>query len=85
MPRRRSQLLSPTYWIRRQGLYKGILGGHRAWRVVGIVFFGSRYLRKTFGRSEEVVTLETLKPGQFVSIQTIQPPTRRQRRMAARG
>jgi hypothetical protein len=85
MPRRRSQLLSPTYWIRRQGLYKGILGGSRGWRVVGITFFATRYLRKTFGRSEEVVSVETLKPGQFASVQAIKPPTRRARRAAARG
>ena len=79
---RLTKLTSPTAFIRRQGLYKGLLGGSRGWLVVGGTFWGLRFLRRSFGKNEEVAATETLKPGQSVTILAIKPPTRAERKAA---
>lgn len=80
----RSRLLSPSAFLRRGAIYKGLLGGQRNWLAVGGVLWGFRFIRKTFGKSETIVATEVLKPGQFASIQAIRPDTRRDRRRARR-
>lgn len=57
--------------LRRNALYKGLFGGARGWMVVGAVLWAPRVLKRLFGRNEEVVATETLKPGQFVRIEAI--------------
>jgi hypothetical protein len=84
MARRRRGLLSPSYYIRRAGIYKGLLGGSRGWLAAGGVFWGARLIKRTFGRSEEIAATEVLKPGQFVTIEAIRPLTRKQRKAAKR-
>lgn len=81
----RPKLLSPSAFIRRAGIYKGLLGGQRGWLIAGGVFWGLRSVRKTLGRSETIAATETLKPGQFVTIQAIKPETRRDRRKARKN
>lgn len=83
--RRRGGLLSPIAFARRQGLYKGLLGGSRGWLVLGATVWGGRLLRRTLGRNEEVVAIEVLKPGQAIRLEAIPPVTRRQRRSAKRA
>jgi hypothetical protein len=84
MPRRPS-ILSPFAFIRRMGLYRGLLGGQRGWLIAGGSLWAFKRLRGFFGRSESVVTTEVLKAGQFMSLETIRPLTRRQRRRARRA
>ena len=79
-----SSLLSPTALLRRNALYKGLLGGRRGWMVVGVVVWGPRLLKRFAGRQEEVLTTEKLVAGQAIQIQAVRPPTRQQRRAAAR-
>jgi hypothetical protein len=76
----RRRLLSPTRILRRKALYKGFLGGGRGWMAVGAALWGPRLVKKAFGRSEQIVATEVLKPGQGVHLNTIKPLTRRQRR-----
>lgn len=82
---RRPTLLSPSAYIRRSGFYKGLLGGSRGWLAVGGAFYGFRKLKTTFGRTEETAATEVLKPGQFVTIRAIAPPTRREKKVVARS
>jgi hypothetical protein len=82
---RRPGLLSPSAFLRRSALYKGLFGGSRGWLAVGALLWGPRILRRAFGRSEEVLTVEKLKPGQFIRIDTVKPPTRSQRNAARRA
>jgi hypothetical protein len=82
---RRRGLLSPTALLRRSSLYKGFLGGSRGWMAVGAVMWTPRLLKRLFGRNEEVVATEVLKPGQFVRLEAISPLTRRQRRAQRRS
>ena len=72
--------LSPFAYIRRQGLYRGLLGGNRSWLVVGGTFWGVRVLRRAMGRTEQVVAVEVLKPGQAIRLEAIPAPTRSERK-----
>jgi hypothetical protein len=83
--RRRPSLLSPTAYLRRGALYKGLLGGKRGWMTVGAVLWAPRVMKKAFGRNEEVVAHEVLKPGQAIRLEAIPPPSRQQRKAAKRA
>jgi hypothetical protein len=83
--RRRGGRLSPIRLARRTAFYRGLLGGNRTWMAVGGGLWLGRSARRAFGRTEEHVALDELKPGQGIEIRTIVPPTRRQRRQARRG
>jgi len=78
--RRRSTLLSPTALLRRSALYKGFFGGSRGWMAVGVVLWAPRLARKYFGKDEEVLAIEKLTAGQFVRVESLTPPTRKQRK-----
>lgn len=82
---RRLGLLSPSVLLRRNGLYKGVLGGSKGWLTVFAVMWGSKKVKTTFGKSEEVAATEVLKPGEFVTIRTITPPKRRERKALKRA
>jgi hypothetical protein len=82
---RRPRLLSPTVLLRRNALYKGVFGGSRGWMAVGAALWGPRLAKRLLGRSEEVVAVEKLKPGQFLRIEALRPPTRRERKSARRA
>ena len=85
MARRRSTLLSPTALLRRNALYKGVLGGSRGWMAVGVVLWGPRLARKYFGKQEEVIAIEKLTAGQAIRLESIAPPTRKQRKAIKRA
>jgi hypothetical protein len=82
--RRRPSLLSPTAYLRRGALYKGVFGGSRGWLAVGALVWGPRLVKKALGRTEEVVTVETMRPGDVLRLETIPQTTRRQRRAVTR-
>ncbi|MBI5090080.1 MAG: hypothetical protein HZB15_14790 [Actinobacteria bacterium] len=76
------RLLKPSVLLRRNALYRGLLGGSRGWLAVGAVMFGTRLLRRVAGKQEEVLTVEKPHPGEAIRIDAIPPGTRRQRRAA---
>ncbi len=69
---------------RRAGLYRGVFGGSRGWLTAYAVLTGARQLRRFFGKNEEIVSVEKLRTGQFVSIQTYPQKTRAQRKAVKR-
>jgi hypothetical protein len=77
--------LSPTAALRRNALYKGLLGGSRGWMAVGALVWGPRLMKKALGRNEQVVATERLVPGQAIRIEAIKPPSRDERRAARRA
>ena len=83
--RGRTRALSPIAALRRNAISKGLLGGRRGWMAIGAVVWGARLLRKLLVRSEEVVAVEKLEPGQVLRLEAIEPPTRAERRAARRG
>jgi hypothetical protein len=78
-------MLSPTAALRRNALYKGLLGGRRGWMAVGAVVWAPRLMKKALGRTEEVVATERLEPGQAIRIEAIRQPSRNERRAARRA
>jgi hypothetical protein len=82
---RSSRALSPVAALRRNALYKGLLGGSRGWLAVGAAVWGPRLLKRALGRHEEVVATEVLKPGQAIRIEALQRPTPAERRAARRA
>ena len=67
----------PVAQLRRQGLQRGLLGGNRAWLVVGIGLWLARAARRAFTKSAEVAAIEILKPGEAITIRALAPPSRR--------
>lgn len=78
-------LLRPSVIIRRNVLQKGLLGRSTGWLAVGVLLWSKDAMKHLFGKRVEVVTTEVLKKGQFISIEALRPPTRRQRRAARRA
>ncbi len=72
--------LSPVRLAKRSAVRKGVLGGERAWLVAAAVLYGPKLLQRIGGRTEQVVTLERLEPGQGVVLQTLPQRTRAERR-----
>ena len=70
---RRGGILSPSSFIRRASINKGLLGDDRFWRTVFILMTGRKVLRRVLGTAPETVAIEKLKPGQFVRIEAIDP------------
>jgi hypothetical protein len=77
---RSSRALSPTAALRRNALYKGLLGGSRGWLAVGAVVWAPRLMKRALGKNEEIVAKEVLKPGQALRIEALERPTRARRR-----
>jgi hypothetical protein len=71
VPRRKR--LSPSYVLRRQAFFRGVLGRQRVWLAIGGVLWGTRLLKRLLGRNPEYLGTEVLAPGQFVSIRAIPP------------
>jgi hypothetical protein len=71
--------------LRSNALYKGLLGGSRGWMAVGALVWMPRLMKKVLGRTEKVVAIEVLKPGQVLCLEAIAPPTRDERRAARRA
>ena len=81
----RSRLLSPTVALRRNAIYKGLLGGQRGWLAIGAVVWAPRLLKRALGRTEQVVATERLEPGQVLRIEAIKRPTRAEDRARRRA
>jgi hypothetical protein len=78
--RRRTSLLSPSAFMRREAVRRGMFGGDRSWQMIGAVYFGSRFLRSVVGKQVEVVSVEELKRGQTVTVTALDPKELRRRR-----
>ena len=40
--------LKPSVLVRRNALYKGVLGGSRGWLAIGAVLWSKSFIKKTF-------------------------------------
>jgi hypothetical protein len=62
---------------RRRSANEGFVNGRSLWQAVAIVLYGRRILASVLRKKPEVVAVERLAPGQFVSIRTIDPRSER--------
>jgi hypothetical protein len=73
-------LFSPAVIMRRNALQRGLIGGSKGWLALFVAISARSFLKKHVGRQTEVVSTEVLTKGQAVSVRSIPPLTRRQRR-----
>jgi hypothetical protein len=78
-------MLSPTTIMRRNAIYKGLLGGSRGWLYVGGAVWVLHVVRRTLGRAETIAAVEVLRPGQGLVLRTIVPATSQQRKVARKA
>lgn len=71
--------------LKRNALRKGVMGNSGGWKAIAVVVFGGRFLKKILVKEPEVVSVEKLRPGQTVTITSIERDTRRNRRRARRA
>ncbi len=71
--------LNPLNLARHNALYKGVLGGNRAWLVIGAVVWAPRVLKRMLGKNEEVVATEKLGPGASILITALPQRTKADR------
>jgi hypothetical protein len=83
--RRGPSLRQPTDYLRYHAVRKGLWGGSGLWMAIGVLVYLPRVLRRLGGRTEQVVALERLKPGEFVRIEALRTPTRAERKAATRA
>ena len=76
------RLVRPSVLVRRQAMYKGVLGNSWFWRVIAGFVFGRSLLKRVFGRQPEHLGRVELRPDRAMMIQTIKPMSRRDRRRA---
>ncbi len=62
---------------RRRSVSEGFIDGRTVWQAIALVLYGRRLLSNVLKKKPEVVAIERLAPGQFVSIRTIDPRTER--------
>lgn len=65
--------------LRSQAMMRG-LGGDRKWRVVAIVAFVTQDIRSAITRQPEFIAEERMRPGQFLSVVTSKPLSRKEQK-----
>jgi hypothetical protein len=58
---------------RRRSVQEGFINGRTVWQTIAIVLYGRRILASVLRKKPDVVAVERLAPGQFLSIRTIDP------------
>lgn len=59
----------PLGYVRRQAIRRGVMGGSRAWLILGAVAWGFRLFRRVAStRRLRAVLTEELRPGESVLI-----------------
>ena len=58
----------------RQGWHRGVVGGNRAWIVIGGAALLGHLARRAMTRNEEVLWSGELAPGQVVTVQHLSEP-----------
>lgn len=81
MPTKRGLPGEERYWqliysmVSRRRTARRLFGSRRGWRPVYSTVFAARLVRKVLGMGPQLVSLEKLKPGQFVRVEAIDPRT----------
>lgn len=63
---------SVSAYLRSRGLRDGLINGRKPWAIIGIIVWSFRILRKLATRRPELVAREVLKPGQSITITSIE-------------
>jgi hypothetical protein len=69
----------------KTGLSRGVRGGRRGWLAVSVTIWLLRGFKRIVVKQEHVVAVERLDPGQHLTLTTIPPESRRDRKAARRA
>ena len=72
--------MRPAVIIRRQAIWRGLFGSSIFWKIVAGWVFGRTTLKKFFGKHPDDLGTERLKTGEFLTINTFVPLSRREQR-----
>ena len=67
-------------YLRTRSLKEGLLRGRRGWFAIGAVLWTIRLVRRISSRSPQIVSKETLRVGESVSISSLEREGRSKRR-----
>lgn len=63
------KMLDPLGYVRRQAIRRGVMGGSRAWLILGAVAWGVRLLMRVANtRHLRAVLTEELRPGESLVV-----------------
>jgi hypothetical protein len=79
--REKPSRLSPFSVLRRAAFNRGVLGRQPLWALLSVMLWLFRRMRTD--KQPKVVAIEKLLPGQSMTLTTVTPLTRRQRRSAS--
>ncbi len=68
-------------YLRARSLKEGLLRGRRGWFAIGVVLWTVRLVRRISSRSPQIVSKETLRAGESVSISSLEREGRSKRRV----
>ena len=72
--------MRPAVIIRRQAIWRGLFGTSIFWKIVAGWVFGRSTLKRYFGKQPDDLGKHRLKTGQFLTINTYVPLSRREQR-----
>ena len=64
-------VLSPTQWIYRTGVRRGLIGGDRVWRVVLVLIVARRGFKRIMGTAPGTYAIEEIKPGETLILRGV--------------
>jgi len=67
-------------YLRTRSLKEGLVRGRRGWFAIGVVLWTVRLVRRISSRSPQIVSKEILRPGETVSISSLEREGRSKRR-----
>jgi hypothetical protein len=67
-------VLSPSEWVYRMGVRRGLIGGDQVWRVVLVLIVARRAFRRIMGTAPGTYATEEIKPGETLILRGVRSP-----------
>lgn len=67
----RPRIKAPSRVLRYNAIRRGVFGGSRPWTAVAVVMYSASLISRVVRRQPEVVSIEKLRPGQFVRVEAL--------------
>ena len=74
------RLFNPFYVLRRNALFRGLMGGNKQWLIIGAFVWAPVFLRKTFGKRPEHVAFDHLSIGHVLRLEVLPQDTKAERK-----
>lgn len=78
-------LLSPTAFLRRRALRRGLAGGNTAWMFVLVLLYVPRFAKRFFGREEVMVARTKVERGHAIAVEALPKLSKAERKAISKG